>query len=36
MNSPAAVYVFRCLFWDTVRQSLASRSCWLLLGLSGL
>ena len=36
MNSPTAVLVVRCMIRDTVRQSLASRGFWLLLGLSGL
>ena len=36
MNSPTAVLVVRRMVWDTVRQSLASRTFWLLLGLSGL
>jgi ABC-type transport system involved in multi-copper enzyme maturation permease subunit len=36
MTSPAFLYVLRCLIWDTVRQSLASRAFWLMLGLSGL
>ena len=36
MNSPTAVLVVRRMIWDTVRQSLASRTFWLLLGLSGL
>ena len=36
MNSPAAVLVVRCMIWDTIRQSLASRGFWLLAGLSGL
>ena len=36
MNSPTAVLVVRCMIWDTIRQSLASRGFWLLAGLSGL
>jgi ABC-type transport system involved in multi-copper enzyme maturation permease subunit len=36
MNSPTALLVVRCMIWDTVRQSLASRSFWLLVGLSAL
>ncbi|HBI43237.1 MAG TPA: transcriptional regulator [Planctomycetales bacterium] len=36
MNSPTAVLVVRCMIRDTIRQSLASRSFWLLVGLSGL
>ncbi len=36
MNSPTAIRVVRCMIRDTVRQSLASRGFWLLLGLSGL
>ncbi len=36
MNSPTAVMVVRCMVRDTVRQSLASRAFWLLLGLSGV
>ena len=36
MNSPTAVLVVRCMIRDTIRQSLASRTFWLLLGLSGL
>ena len=36
MNSPTALLVVRCMFRDTVRQSLASRGFWLLLGLSGV
>lgn len=33
---PAALFVTRCLVRDTFRQSLASRTFWLILGLSGL
>lgn len=36
MNLPALLYVFRCLIRDTFRQSLASRTFWLILVLSGL
>jgi ABC-type transport system involved in multi-copper enzyme maturation permease subunit len=36
MNSPTAVLVVRCMIRDTVRQSLASRGFWLLLGLSAV
>ncbi len=36
MNSPTALLVIRCMVRDTVRQSLASRGFWLLLGLSAL
>jgi ABC-type transport system involved in multi-copper enzyme maturation permease subunit len=36
MNSPTAIRVVRCMIRDTIRQSLASRSFWLLLGLSAL
>ena len=36
MNSPTAVLVVRWMIRDTVRQSLASRTFWLVLGLSGL
>ena len=36
MNSPTAVMVIRCMIRDTIRQSLASRGFWLLLGLSVL
>jgi ABC-type transport system involved in multi-copper enzyme maturation permease subunit len=36
MNLPAAILVIRQLLRDTLRQSLASRSFWLLLGLTGL
>ena len=36
MNSPTAVLVVRCMIRDTIRQSLASRGFWLLVGLSGL
>src|SRR5207302_7574837 len=36
MNLPASLLVVRCLARDTFRQSLASRTFWLVLGLSGL
>jgi ABC-type transport system involved in multi-copper enzyme maturation permease subunit len=36
MKLPAALFVVRCLVRDTFRQSLASRTFWLILGLSGL
>jgi hypothetical protein len=36
MNSPTALLVVRCMFRDALRQSLASRGFWLLLGLSGV
>jgi ABC-type transport system involved in multi-copper enzyme maturation permease subunit len=36
MNLPAALFVVRSLARDTFRQSLAGRTFWLLLGLSGL
>jgi ABC-type transport system involved in multi-copper enzyme maturation permease subunit len=36
MNSPTAVLVVRCMIRDTIRQSLASRGFWLLVGLSAL
>ena len=36
MNSPTAIRVVRCMIRDTVRQSLASRGFWLLIGLSAL
>ena len=36
MNLPAAFLVVRCLARDTFRQSLASRTFWLILGLSAL
>lgn len=36
MNLPASLLVVRCLARDTFRQSLASRTFWLVLGLTGL
>jgi ABC-type transport system involved in multi-copper enzyme maturation permease subunit len=36
MNLPAAFFVVRCLVRDTFRQSLASRTFWLILGLSAV
>ncbi len=36
MNLPASLLVVRCLVRDTFRQSLASRTFWLVLGLTGL
>jgi ABC-type transport system involved in multi-copper enzyme maturation permease subunit len=36
MNLPSALLVVRCLIRDTFRQSLASRTFWLILGLSGI
>jgi ABC-type transport system involved in multi-copper enzyme maturation permease subunit len=36
MDLPSVVYVLRCLIRDTFRQSLASRTFWLILLLSGL
>ncbi len=36
MDLPAALLVVRCLARDTFRQSLASRTFWLALGLTGL
>jgi ABC-type transport system involved in multi-copper enzyme maturation permease subunit len=36
MNSPAALFALRWLIWDTLRQSLASKLFWLMLGASGL
>ena len=36
MNSPTAVLVVRWMIRDTLRQSLASRTFWLLLGLCAL
>jgi hypothetical protein len=36
MTLPAALFIVRCLVLDTFRQSLASRTFWLILGLSGL
>jgi ABC-type transport system involved in multi-copper enzyme maturation permease subunit len=36
MNLPASLFVVRCLVRDTFRQSLASRTFWLILGLSAL
>src|SRR5205823_3143100 len=36
MNLPSTLFALRWLAWDTFRQSLAARSFWLLLALSGL
>jgi hypothetical protein len=36
MNLPAALFTIRCLVRDTFRQSLAARTFWLMLGVSGL
>jgi ABC-type transport system involved in multi-copper enzyme maturation permease subunit len=36
MTLPAAFFVVRCLVRDTFRQSLASRTFWLVLGLSAV
>jgi ABC-type transport system involved in multi-copper enzyme maturation permease subunit len=36
MTLPATLFVVRCLVVDTFRQSLATRTFWLILGLSGL
>ena len=36
MNLPAALFAVRCLAGDTFRQSLATRTFWLVLGASGL
>lgn len=36
MELPSLVYVLRCLIRDTFRQSLASRTFWLILAFSGV
>lgn len=36
MELPSLVYVLRCLLRDTFRQSLASRTFWLILAFSGV
>jgi hypothetical protein len=36
MDLPIALRVIRCLVWDTFRQSLASRSYWLIVLVGGL
>src|SRR4051794_9734749 len=36
MTSPAALSVFRWCIWETLRQSLASRVFWLMLGPNAL
>lgn len=36
MTLPATLFALRWLIWDTFRQSLAARTFWLLLALSGM
>lgn len=36
MNLPTTLFALRWIIWDTFRQSLATRTFWLLLGLTGV